>query len=75
MNQFVLQAAALGFFSAFAANHAVGYSPEQKKVIVEIRDHGGVINVDEKRPGKPVVEVRFDGRMTADEVIEHLTGR
>ncbi|MEN6450181.1 MAG: hypothetical protein ABFC96_06805 [Thermoguttaceae bacterium] len=71
MNQLAFQTAFLGLLFVSAVNSAVGYSPEQSNAIAEIRDHGGLITVDEKSPGKPVVEVRF-GWTTTDEVVGHL---
>ena len=47
---------------------------DEQKVIAEIRRLGGEVGFDEKRPGKPLVDVFLDGTKVTDAGLADLKG-
>jgi beta-lactamase regulating signal transducer with metallopeptidase domain/Leucine-rich repeat (LRR) protein len=47
---------------------------DEAKAIAEIRKLGGKVTVDEKNPGKPVIDVELESTKVTDAWLEHLKG-
>ena len=65
---------ALGLSLAPILCWAAEPNADQAKAIAEIEKLGGKVTVDEKSPGKPVIEWIWRKRKVTDAGLEHLKG-